>query len=120
MLTEVVEDFLPNIGNCALQDYGRLNTAMIASKKRLKDKSTPTATTTTGTYELAYDSYSYHSVEIEAESLEQAIEIGKSMNDENIMESFCGEIESPEDGYYLAQINWTTEEGEINTMSFGP
>lgn len=34
-LTEVVEDFLPNIGKCALQDYGRLNDAMIESKKRL-------------------------------------------------------------------------------------
>ena len=35
MLTDVVEDFLPNIGTCALQDYGRLNEAMIASSKRL-------------------------------------------------------------------------------------
>ena len=35
MLTDVVEDFLPNIGSCALQDYGRLNDAMIASSKRL-------------------------------------------------------------------------------------
>jgi len=49
-LTEVVEDFLPNTGNCALQDccswplgncalqdydYGRLNDAMIESKERL-------------------------------------------------------------------------------------
>jgi hypothetical protein len=35
MLVEVVEDFLPNIGVCALQDYGRLNTAMIEAKARL-------------------------------------------------------------------------------------
>jgi len=30
---EVVEDFLPNIGNCALQDYGRLNDFMIEAEK---------------------------------------------------------------------------------------
>ena len=35
LLTEVVEDFLPNIGVCALQDYGRLNEALIASSNRL-------------------------------------------------------------------------------------
>jgi hypothetical protein len=35
MLLDVVEDFLPNIGVCALQDYGRLNTAMIEAKARL-------------------------------------------------------------------------------------
>jgi hypothetical protein len=27
----VVEDFMPNIGNCALQDYGRLNEFLIES-----------------------------------------------------------------------------------------
>jgi len=27
----VVEDFLPNIGNCCLQDYGRLNEFLIAT-----------------------------------------------------------------------------------------
>ena len=26
----VIEDFMPNIGQCALQDYGRLNTVLIA------------------------------------------------------------------------------------------
>jgi hypothetical protein len=35
MLVDVVEDFLPNIGMCALQDYGRLNTAMMEAKARL-------------------------------------------------------------------------------------
>ena len=32
----VVEDFMPNIGNCALQDYGRLNDFLIATSQ-LKD-----------------------------------------------------------------------------------
>ncbi len=32
----VVEDFLPNIGNCALQNYARLNTAMIAGARNRK------------------------------------------------------------------------------------
>jgi len=36
MLVEVIEDFLPNIGKCALQDYGRLNHALIEADKRLK------------------------------------------------------------------------------------
>ena len=35
MLVEVIEDFMPNIGQCALQDYGRLNTALIEADKRL-------------------------------------------------------------------------------------
>lgn len=35
MLRDVIEDFLPNIGSCVLQDYGRLNIAMIESSKRL-------------------------------------------------------------------------------------
>jgi hypothetical protein len=35
MLVDVVNDFMPNIGNCALQDYGRLNLAMIEADKRL-------------------------------------------------------------------------------------
>lgn len=30
---EVVEDFLPNVGQCALQDYGRLNDFMIMATK---------------------------------------------------------------------------------------
>ena len=29
----VVEDFLPNVGQCALQDYGRLNDFMILASK---------------------------------------------------------------------------------------
>jgi hypothetical protein len=29
----VVEDFMPNIGSCALQDYGRLNNFLIESAK---------------------------------------------------------------------------------------
>ena len=37
MLVDVIQDFLPNIGNCALQDYGRLNTALIEADKRLKE-----------------------------------------------------------------------------------
>ena len=36
MLTQVVEDFLPNIGKCALQDYGKLNTALCLSGERLQ------------------------------------------------------------------------------------
>ena len=34
-LTEVVEDFMPNIGKCVLQDYGRLNEALIESNRLL-------------------------------------------------------------------------------------
>jgi len=30
---EVVQDFLPNVGQCALQDYGRLNDFMIMASK---------------------------------------------------------------------------------------
>ena len=30
---EVVEDFLPNIGNCALQDIGRLNEFLMETKE---------------------------------------------------------------------------------------
>lgn len=29
----VVLDFMPNIGQCALQDYGRLNSALIQAEK---------------------------------------------------------------------------------------
>lgn len=32
----VVEDFMPNIGRCALQDYGRLNDFLVESAKVLK------------------------------------------------------------------------------------
>lgn len=32
-LVEVVEDFMPNIGKCVLQDYGRLNDALILSTR---------------------------------------------------------------------------------------
>lgn len=35
-LVEVIEDFMPNIGQCALQDYGRLNEALMESDARLK------------------------------------------------------------------------------------
>ena len=34
---EVVEDFLPNIGNCALQDIGRLNHFLIDAKAGAKN-----------------------------------------------------------------------------------
>lgn len=36
MGTEVVEDFLPNVGKCALQDYARLNEFLIESKAALE------------------------------------------------------------------------------------
>jgi len=29
----VVEDFMPNIGRCVLQDYGRLNDFLLATRK---------------------------------------------------------------------------------------
>ncbi len=29
---KVIEDFLPNIGRCALQDYGRLNDVMVRAR----------------------------------------------------------------------------------------
>lgn len=32
----VIEDFLPNIGHCALQDYGRLNDVLIDSARVLR------------------------------------------------------------------------------------
>ena len=115
MLTDVVEDFLPNIGNCALQDYGRLNDAMIASKKRLG----PTPTTpTTMTFELAYDAYHYHHVEIEAMDIEEAEKVGLEMADADIIESFGGEIESPCDAYFLAEINWVDINGETQCREF--
>lgn len=38
MGVEVVEDFMPNIGNCVLQDYGRVNEFLIKSKEELKDE----------------------------------------------------------------------------------
>lgn len=34
-LTAVVEDFLPNIGKCVLQDYGQLNDALMESTRLL-------------------------------------------------------------------------------------
>lgn len=34
-LTEVIEDFMPNIGRCVLQRYDQLNESLIASKVRL-------------------------------------------------------------------------------------
>ena len=34
---EVVKDFLPNIGVCALQDYGRLNEFMMAAREEFGD-----------------------------------------------------------------------------------
>ena len=34
---EVVLDFLPNVANCALQDYGRLNDFMIAAAKEFPE-----------------------------------------------------------------------------------
>ncbi len=34
---EVVQDFLPNVGQCALQDYGRLNDFMIMAAKEFDD-----------------------------------------------------------------------------------
>lgn len=37
MGAEVVEDFLPNIGRCALQDYGRMNSFLVESSKLKKD-----------------------------------------------------------------------------------
>ena len=36
LLSEVIDDFLPNIGTCVLQDYGKLNTALIESAKYLE------------------------------------------------------------------------------------
>jgi hypothetical protein len=38
---KVVEDFLPNIGKCALQDYGRLNEFLIEAAKVRKTKVSP-------------------------------------------------------------------------------
>lgn len=34
---DVVEDFMPNIGKCALQDYGRLNDFLIAAAALRKE-----------------------------------------------------------------------------------
>lgn len=34
---EVVKDFMPNVANCALQDYGRLNDFMIKATERFGD-----------------------------------------------------------------------------------
>lgn len=34
-LTDVVLDFMPNIGVCDLQNYGRLNEALIESERRV-------------------------------------------------------------------------------------
>lgn len=33
---EVIEDFMPNIGQCVLQDYGRLNDVLCESSQLLK------------------------------------------------------------------------------------
>jgi hypothetical protein len=35
---EVVEDFMPNIGHCVLQDYGRVNEFLMRSKEELKNE----------------------------------------------------------------------------------
>ncbi len=35
MLVETIYDFLPNIGQCVLQDYGRLNTGLVLARVRL-------------------------------------------------------------------------------------
>ena len=37
---KVVEDFMPNIGKCALQDYGRLNEFLIEAAKVRKARAT--------------------------------------------------------------------------------
>lgn len=34
----VIDDFIPNIGNCALQNYKRLNDAPIRARKALADR----------------------------------------------------------------------------------
>jgi hypothetical protein len=47
-LTEVVEDFMPNIGKCALQDYGRLNDALIESRRLLVPEPTRKSKTKKG------------------------------------------------------------------------
>lgn len=33
----VIEDFMPNIGRCVLQDYGRLNDVLCLSRELLKE-----------------------------------------------------------------------------------
>jgi len=33
---KVIEDFMPNIGRCVLQDYGRLNDVLLDSARLLK------------------------------------------------------------------------------------
>lgn len=33
----VIEDFMPNIGRCVLQDYGRLNDVLCDSSKLLRE-----------------------------------------------------------------------------------
>ena len=33
---KVIEDFLPNIGKCVLQDYGRLNDVLVESSSLLR------------------------------------------------------------------------------------
>lgn len=38
MGVEVVEDFMPNIGHCVLQDYGRVNEFLLQSKEELGDE----------------------------------------------------------------------------------
>jgi hypothetical protein len=35
-LVSIIEDFMPNIANCCLQDIGRLNTGLIEADARLK------------------------------------------------------------------------------------
>lgn len=34
---DVVQDFLPNVGQCALQDYGRLNNFLIMAREEIGD-----------------------------------------------------------------------------------
>ncbi len=37
LLTKALEDFLPNIGNCALQNSGTINNALCMSRRILKE-----------------------------------------------------------------------------------
>lgn len=37
LLIGTIDDFLPNIGKCVLQDYGRLNEGLIRGRKLLSE-----------------------------------------------------------------------------------
>lgn len=37
LLIGTIDDFLPNIGKCALQDYGRLNEGLVRGRKLLSE-----------------------------------------------------------------------------------